>query len=96
MNLTLARDFRSENEARLAYHLPRIIRNQIEDPMAKKTIAKTRRPARPLYRLEHRAHAVISRHRFALRMALAGAIWLGLTVVRPRHRHDRLRVVRDA
>ena len=48
--------------------------------MAKKTIAKTRRPTRPLHRLEHRAHQVISRHRFALRMALAGAIWLGLTL----------------
>jgi len=41
---------------------------------------RTRKAARPLYRLEHRAHAVISRHRFAMRMALAGAIWLGLTV----------------
>ena len=49
--------------------------------MAAKTLArKTRKPTRPLHRLEHRAHAVISRHRFALRMALAGAIWLGLTV----------------
>ena len=49
-------------------------------PWPKKNIAKTRKPAGPLYRLEHRAHQVISRHRFALRMALAGAIWLGLTV----------------
>jgi hypothetical protein len=36
---------------------------------------------RPLFAFEHRSHRVIARHRFALRMALAGAIWLGLTIV---------------
>jgi hypothetical protein len=41
---------------------------------------RTKMLARPLYRLEHRTHKVIPRHRFAMRMALAGAIWLGLTV----------------
>jgi len=46
--------------------------------MAKKTKASV---ARPIYRLEHRTHQVISRHRFAMRMALVGAIWLGLTVL---------------
>lgn len=30
---------------------------------------------------EHRAHKVISRHRFAMRMLLAGALWLALTGV---------------
>ncbi len=41
---------------------------------------KPRKKPRPLYRLEHRTHKVISHHRFAARMALAGAIWLGLTL----------------
>ena len=44
--------------------------------MAKKTKASRR----SLFRLEHRTHKIISRHHFALRMALAVALWVGLTV----------------
>jgi hypothetical protein len=46
-------------------------------------MAKRRAIARRsgLLGFEHRAQKVISHHRFAMRMALAGAIWLGLTVL---------------
>lgn len=37
-------------------------------------------PKSGFFRLEHRAQKVISRHKFAKRMVLAGLIWLGLTV----------------
>jgi hypothetical protein len=45
--------------------------------MAKKSKASRR----PLYLFERRAHRVISRHRFALRMLLACGLWLALAVV---------------
>jgi hypothetical protein len=48
--------------------------------MPKKT-KTSRTTMRPLWRLEHRAHKVIARHRFAQRMGLAVAFWLGLTIV---------------
>lgn len=35
----------------------------------------------PLHRLEHQTHPVISRNRFAKRMALASLLWLGLSGV---------------
>jgi hypothetical protein len=43
--------------------------------------SRKKKSSGPLYRLEHRTHAVISHHRFARRMLLACAIWVGLTVV---------------
>jgi hypothetical protein len=46
-------------------------------------MAKQKRPlsrAARLLRLEHRRHKILSAHRFAMRMALAVAIWAGLTL----------------
>lgn len=39
---------------------------------------KTKSAIQPLYPLEHRSRAVISRNRFAMRMLVASGLWLAL------------------